>query len=93
MYKIFKSGIMGATQRNYRVTYAGQGTGEYFEGKRLSFLNQNTDAEIAYEVNLQSGLNFISLGYTGKNSDGELCFATRMDGQNFGEVLRIKEVA
>ena len=81
------------TNRIFIVTYAGQGTGKYSEGLRLSFDQNENDDEVAAKVNRDSGLRFIDLGCVGKNTVGELCFATRLDGINFGTVLRIKEVA
>lgn len=78
-------------QRVFTITHVGKVTTTYTTGKKLSFPKEDSDDRVASKVNLGSGLQFIDLGYTGKNESGEMCFAQRMDGENFGEILRIKE--
>jgi hypothetical protein len=79
------------TDRTFTVTYVGQIATTYTTGQKLSFKERDTDQTIASKVNMNSGLKFIDLGFTGKNEAGEMCFAQRMDGRNFGNILRIKE--
>jgi len=82
-----------STKRDFIVTCAEPGCGNYHKGERLSFSKEDSDEQIAGQVNIDAHLQATDLAYTGKNSEGEWCFAQHLDGRNFDEVLRIKEVA